>query len=120
MVKEKEYQEIVFSLDRYSWKRTPEEANKAMWEDITKLLNVLFTNDYIAVVYQDEIGIVVVQFEHDERKDAWGCVNPYWMTEEDYYEYMCNKEECDELSEYGTSWDYKDPEVNKLKKENEE
>lgn len=118
MIREKNYQEIVFSLDRYSWKRTPEEANEAMWEDIKKLLNVLFANEYIAVIYQDEVGIVVVQFEHDERRDAWGCANPYWLTEDEYFEYLHSNEEPEE-NEYSTTTSENYSEFYELKKNEE-
>lgn len=86
MDKEKRYQEVVFTQSRYSWKNTPEEARRLMWQDISEFLQILFQNEYIAVIYEEEVDIVIVQFEHSERLDAWGCANPYWITEEEYFD----------------------------------
>jgi hypothetical protein len=100
MDKEKRYQEVVFTQGRYSWRNTPEEAKALMWKDISEFLQILFQNDYIVVIYQEESDIVVVQFEHDERCDAWGCANPYWITEEEYFDLKDLKGEFDEDDEY--------------------
>ena len=78
------YQELVFGINQYKWNKTDEEARELMWKDITKFLEMLTKNEYIAVVYDDDTDIIVVQFEHNERTDAWGAANPVWITEEEY------------------------------------
>lgn len=85
MQDEKRYQEIVFAIEAYSWNCTKEEAREAMWKDIAKQLQLLIKNDYIAVVYDDDTDIIVIQYEHNEKHEGWGVSNPYWLTEEEYF-----------------------------------
>ena len=92
---EKHYEEMVFAIDRYSWNCTNDEARTAMWKDIAKFLQLLTKNDYVAVVYDDDTDIIVVQYNHDEHKDAWGVPNPYWITDDEYY-YATESREVDE------------------------
>ena len=40
----------------------------------------------------DDVGIIVIQYEHDETKEAWGCLNPHWMTEDKYWEFVASEE----------------------------
>ena len=48
-------------------------------------LQILLGNEYLAVVYDDDVDIIVVQYEHNNRQDDWGSYNPYWITEDEYY-----------------------------------
>ena len=82
---EKQYSEIVFALEDYREKITTSdlEARTMMWQDIAKQLEILTKNNYVAIVYDDDVDIIVIQYEHDEHIEPWGCANPYWLTEED-------------------------------------
>lgn len=82
------YNQIVFDPKNY---KTREE----MMIDISCILDMLTKNDYIAVVHREE-QFIVVEFEHDENIEAWGCPNPMWVTEEESDAVMttrCNKED---------------------------
>ena len=81
----KEYQCMVFSLERYQWNCSISEARALMWKDISNFLQILLSNDYLAVVYDDDTDIIVVQYEHNNKQDDWGSYNPYWITEDEYY-----------------------------------
>lgn len=79
---------LVFTTDAY-------KSESYMWEDIARFLSTLMANEYIATIRRDEEGIFVIDYEHDESYDAWGCENPYWMTSDDHYDFECFKEAND-------------------------
>lgn len=70
--------EIVFTPEKYDGDR------EAMWGDIMTFIKMLLTNQYVATIRDDDIDVIVIHYEHDERFDAWGVKNPYWLTEEEY------------------------------------
>ncbi len=65
-----------------------------MWQDIGTFLQLLAKNEYLAVVYDDATDIIVVQYEHNERIDAWGCANPVWMTSDEVELFDTFKDDC--------------------------
>lgn len=69
--------EMVFCRGNYN-------DDKEFWGYIAMFLQELMRNDYVATIMQDEVGIIAINYEHNERVDAWGCKNPYWLTEEEY------------------------------------
>lgn len=75
-MKDKKHQEIVFTYDQFGDK---------LWCSVAKQLDLLLQSDYIAVVRKDETGIIVIEFEHDNRWDNFGVPNPVWITEEDAF-----------------------------------
>ena len=86
------YNEIVFNIELYQYNNTYEEAKSLMWEDITKFLVILMKNDQVAVIRDDDTDIIVIQYNHDEHKESWGSLNPYWITDEDYDVHLYLKE----------------------------
>lgn len=93
MARAKDYQQMVFTADAYSWGVTKQEASKLMWEDISKFLAIISKNDQIAVVHEEEEGIVVIEYAHCERHDAWGIQNPHWITDDEFWKATCEEEE---------------------------
>lgn len=69
--------EIIFSKDRYSNNR------EKMFQAIAQQLMILMDNDYVCKVYDDDTDIIVIQYEHDERKDAWGVMELCWLEQEE-------------------------------------
>lgn len=69
--------EIIFSKDRYGNNR------EKMFQAVAQQLMILFDNDYVCKVYDDDFDIIVIEFEHDERKDSWGCDELLWLTPEE-------------------------------------
>jgi hypothetical protein len=69
--------EIVFSKDLY------DNSRDKMYQAISKQLMILMENQYVCKVYDDDIDIVVLQFEHDEKKDYWGGMELRWLTQEE-------------------------------------
>ena len=65
--------EIIFSKDKYGNNR------EKMFEAIAKQLMILMDNEYVCKAYDDDRDIVVIQFGHDERKDAWGGLDLCWL-----------------------------------------
>lgn len=68
--------EIIFSKDRY-------KNREEMFAAIAKQLTILMENDYVCKVYDDDTDIIVIQYEHDERKDSWGGMQLLWLTQEE-------------------------------------
>ena len=74
---EKLYNEMVFCVENYNDKYQ-------MFLDIGTTLKTLLENEYIVVVRYDEpaLGIVILEYEHDEHDNPYGCANPVWMIKE--------------------------------------
>lgn len=70
-----------------------EEDRKAMWDDISTFIQVLMRQNKIATIRQEERDIIIVEYENDERLNPLGCANPYWMTEEEYFDFVDNSEQ---------------------------
>lgn len=83
-MEEKLYQEMIFSIKQYKWQNSDEEARDLMWQDIAKFLQLLTKNQYIAVVYDDDNDVIIIQYEHNEINEYWGDPNPRWLTDEEY------------------------------------
>jgi RimJ/RimL family protein N-acetyltransferase len=56
-----------------------------MWEDIKRFIRLLLNNDYTMVIRDDDVDIIVIEYEHNELAETWGCPNPHWFTEEEAY-----------------------------------
>ena len=68
--------EMVFSSECYN-------NSDEMWRDVANFLRLLTKNEYIATVRDDDINIIVIEYEHNELCEPWGCPNPVWLTEEE-------------------------------------
>lgn len=78
---------IVFSLDNY-------ENKDELFDVLAKQLRLLLDAGYLAVVRYDEpgLGIIVIEFEHDEYLEYWGCTKPMWVTPEEEEQIICSRE----------------------------
>ena len=94
----KRFQRIVFSQDNY------DNDRDKLFEVIKNFLRILLDSGHVAVIRYDEpgLGIVVIDFEHDECFDAWGIANPVWITEDEEI-YLANRNEvcCEESLDGG-------------------
>ncbi len=90
---ERNYNEIV--LDRDSFAKFSDDINyqrQLLWEKVTQIIYTLTVLNYICVVYDDDIDIIVIQFEHNEKKDAFGIPNPEWVDYDEYQQFLLYKE----------------------------
>lgn len=92
MLKERDYQEMIFTIEHYSWKVSREEARVLMWQDICTFLTILLKNGQIATIHEEETDIIIIRYAHNEAYDVWGIQNPFWITEEQYWN-ICKDEE---------------------------
>lgn len=71
--------EIVFS-------RGKDETKEELFQRVGEQLKLLLEAGYLAVVRYDEpgLGIVVIEFEHNEYLEPWGGNVPMWVTSEEY------------------------------------
>lgn len=72
------YQKIVFA-------KKEEETKEDFFNKIGEQLKLLLDSGYIAVVRYEEpgLGIVVIEYEHDDNLVYWGCAQPMWVTPEE-------------------------------------
>ena len=90
-MKNDRYSQIVFTKGDYDG-----DIDK-LFEAVGTQLKLLLNAGYVAVVRYDEpgLGIVEIQFEHDEYLDPWGGYTPVWITEEEE-QLIMNKEESND------------------------
>lgn len=98
---ERNYNEIV--LSRESFEKFSDDINyqrQLLWEKVTQIIYTLTILDYICVVYDDDIDVIVIQFEHHERDDdCYGVANPEWIDYETYQEYLTYKDKKEDKDE---------------------
>ena len=69
-----EKQTLIFCPDAYQGNTLD------MWQDISKFLEIVIKNENICTIKQEDFGIIVVDYEHDESIDYWGVCQPLWLT----------------------------------------
>lgn len=69
--------EIVFSKDRYG------NSREKMFEAVSKQIMLLMEMGYVCKVYDDDTDIIVIEFEHDNRKGDWGTPYLCWLEPEE-------------------------------------
>ncbi len=85
---------IVFSTKRYDNNRDK------MYQAIAKQLMILMDNECVCKVYDDDVDIVMIEFEHDEKKDYWGGMELCWLKEDEVEavkNYILDKEMEDDI-----------------------
>ena len=95
MNNDKRFQQIVFSQDDYNNDRDK------LFDVVKDFLRIILDSGHVAVVRYDEpgLGIVEVQFDHDEKNEAWGGYYPEWID----YEESCileneRNDNCSEIN----------------------
>lgn len=71
--------QIVFSIKDF------DDSKEELFKAVSKQLELLLTAGYIAVVRYDEpgVGIVSIEYEHNEYLEYWGGYSPIWITQEE-------------------------------------
>lgn len=66
-------------------KQKDDETREDLFKKVAAQLQILLEEKYIAVVRYDEpgLGIIVIEFEHDNNLDDWGNALPMWVTHEE-------------------------------------
>lgn len=87
---EKLYDEMVFAEDNY-------DSNLEMWKDIAITTRTLLQNEYQVLVREDEVGIIVLEYNHNTSFTDYGTPEFRWMTVEDAeaFDSMMNAEEAE-------------------------
>ena len=65
-----------------------------MWKDITMFLRMLMKNGMIAVIKDEDCGIISVQYNYND--ESMGTSMPYWMTPEDAWGLQNDEAEDDD------------------------
>lgn len=72
--------EILFDIDNYLDEETfTDEARDLMVKDISREIQLLINNGYVAVIRPFERDIVQIQFDKDSRLSN----SPMWVTQEE-------------------------------------
>ena len=83
---------ITFCPDTY------ENNLNSMWNDISTTLQILLKNNNICTINQEDFGIVVIKYDHDETvgDTPYGVPNPLWVTWEEEEKIMLEREKTEE------------------------
>ena len=87
----KEYNQIVFTPEQFD-----NDVDK-MYDAISKQIALLMKTENICVVYDDDTDIIVIEYEHNDRRDWWGCWQPTWLSPEEIDNINIMREEIPEL-----------------------
>lgn len=74
------YETMTFCMDEYA-------NSEEMWKDISKFMEILLKNKNKFVVRQEENIVIVIDYQHDESYEYYGCAQPVWL-DEDEQEYL--------------------------------
>lgn len=90
---EKRFEQIVFTAEEFGGK-------EGLYNAVAQQLRLLMDSGYIAVVRLDEVDIVVIEFEHNERLNPWGGATPVWLMEdEEFRAFNIDDEDCMQCEE---------------------
>lgn len=70
---DKEYNQIVFTREQFD-----NDVDK-MYDAIGKQIALLMKTENICVIYDDDTDIIVIQYEHNEKRDYFGVYQPIWL-----------------------------------------
>ena len=51
-----------------------------MWDDIKSTLKILCKNSHIYTINQEDFGIILIKYAHDESDEPYGVPNPEWIS----------------------------------------
>ena len=75
------WNELILTEDRVKAMDKNKDVATALGEAIIMFL----TQDNVCKVYDDDYGVYVIQYEHDdEHRDWWGDPKLMWVTDEEY------------------------------------
>ena len=60
---------------------TREDFGDNLWNAVGEQLKLLIQANYICVVRDDDVGIIVIEFQ--EANQEYGCAYPYWLYPEE-------------------------------------
>ena len=89
---ENNFERIIFCQDNYD-----NDRNK-LFEAVSTQLRLLLDAGYVAVVRYDEpgLGIVVIEFQHDEHAEPWGVWSPVWISPEEEEKIWIERDEVND------------------------
>lgn len=65
---------------------------EALYKDLSTLLEILLRHEYICKVREEEKDILVIEYSHDETREAWGCPSLVWVTPEEESVLECHRD----------------------------
>lgn len=78
------------------FKKKERETKEELFRRVGEQLRLLLEENYLAVVRYDEpgLGIVVIEFGHDDNLVHWGCNRPVWVTPEEEESLLISRDEA--------------------------
>lgn len=61
-----------------------------MWYDVRSVIAVLVKNNYEVLIRYEDAGIYIL--EYSSTHQDLGTPVAYWLSPDDYYDYLCSKE----------------------------
>lgn len=76
---------IFGEVNRITLCRNDWDSDEEFTKKIGETLQLLFKCGYICVVMDDDGSgsVIVIEYQHDERLDAFGVYNPMWVSPEE-------------------------------------
>ena len=87
---QKDVNRITFNVERY-------DSEDDMFKDVAKVLQILTKNDEICTFEYEDVGIYILQPNY--QNEEFGDLYPYWMTPDDYEDFVFQKEYKEESEE---------------------
>ena len=78
---------IAFCVSDY---RMVGKNTKELVADMAAVVDVLTRNGYICLFRHEDAGVYILEFDHDD--EGLAEKHPYWLSSEDYEDYLCWKE----------------------------
>lgn len=75
---------IVFARESYH------NSRDQMYQAVAQQLRLLMENNYVCKIYDDDVDIIVIEYEHDEHKEPWGVTDLIWASPEEV-EYLIDR-----------------------------
>lgn len=83
------------SYETVVFQQKENETKEKFFQRVGEQLRLLLEEGYLAVVRYDEpgLGIVVIEFEHNDLLEYYGCSQPVWITPKEEEELAHIREE---------------------------
>lgn len=69
-------------MNKMTFIRQEYKNKDEMWNDIRDFMRMLMKNHQVCVIY-DEGVVVVVEYEHNESIEVFGCERPVWLSSDE-------------------------------------
>lgn len=93
-----QHHNICFNTSSYLDKNESiEKARDSMYKDISKQLQLLLRNNYIATIECLDNDLICIKYNLDRHLTKSDVENPFWLLEEEYKQILKEREKAEEF-----------------------